>query len=149
MGADPWEQAEALGSWQLLQLPRGGGQAVLLNCESCRWASDLDSCRHPRLRPLAKARQELDTIVTAGRLALCYTVRHCDTMGPVTLEMLLLHDFSLSGLLSTPARVSAARAAVETLGFRMVYGKGEVVGGPDELDGEALRDVDPHKVVLE
>merc|ERR1712124_79715 len=70
-------------------------------------------------------------MVSDGKLDLCFAVRHYNT-NLVSLEMMLLHDFTLASLFDTPACVAAARAAVEALGFRRVYGKGVAVDGHDD-----------------
>lgn len=131
-----WEMAESLGSWRQVRLPRGT-VAVLLTCDNCRWASDdLGAC--VKLRPVARDREKLDALIAAGELHLCYLVGRSKN-GQTTLEMQVSYECtgeageasSTSGSkfrqIARDTQLQNAVAAVETLGFQRLYGKGDAM----------------------
>lgn len=128
---DIWEIAESLGSWVPVELSGDGshaalGRAVLLTCEHWHWKSS-----HPTapssLRPTEASRDELDAMVDAGQLILCYSASQDKSTGVKTLELQMQSDRivgpadSPSSKLPRHIRMRSVQAAFQTLGFARLY----------------------------
>eukprot|EP00420_Gonyaulax_spinifera_P011507 CAMPEP_0197939794 /NCGR_PEP_ID=MMETSP1439-20131203/120233_1 /TAXON_ID=66791 /ORGANISM="Gonyaulax spinifera, Strain CCMP409" /LENGTH=345 /DNA_ID=CAMNT_0043562935 /DNA_START=1 /DNA_END=1035 /DNA_ORIENTATION=- len=82
-----WEMAESLGSWHVEPAFCDDEEAsqvlaVVLHCESCRWASGDPKVRGGanKLRPdLKRGSHDLASSVELGEVAFCYVVRWCPT----------------------------------------------------------------------
>lgn len=83
-----WDMAESLGSWHVEPLIGhdgnvSNGTGILLQFETCRWTSgnpggpDAESS----LRPDAGCGADLDSMVNAGSISLCYGVGLCVSTG--------------------------------------------------------------------
>lgn len=132
-----WELAEALGSWEASDGP-SGETALALRCEHWSW-----KCSHPAapmvLRPSEDGRRELDDVVEAGQLQLCYALRR-DGAGTRCLELQTSGHPSWD-LQQRHQRLRSLQAAFQTLGFGRCYTDGwpdaAVVGASSSADGPA------------
>mmetsp|Transcript_47213 Transcript_47213/g.109205 ORF Transcript_47213/g.109205 Transcript_47213/m.109205 type:complete len:281 (-) Transcript_47213:32-874(-) len=129
-----WEIAECLGSWTTVRQTVDEGApasdaVVLLTCENWSWKAS-----HPTaplaLRPTEDCRRELNEMVDASQLALCYSVSRDPASGGRRLDLNMQYDgTNREGSVPSQAvprhiRMRSLQAAFQTLGFARSYRAG-------------------------
>merc|ERR1712187_639705 len=145
-----WEIAESLGFWWRVgrnccegttaaagsskEAPAlESGELVILRCGSWHWRTS-----HPTapltLRPTDEVSAEIDSMIDASQLLLCFATRRCSRTGMRLLELqsrLQTPEEALLGASAESAssstrhkRLRSLQAALQTLGFARTYQKG-------------------------
>lgn len=105
-----WETAEALGSYRLLRT--GGSWALVLQCQHCSWRSNFLTAPL-ELRPSDEARAEVEGMIDADQLVLCYSVDEVSRQ----LKLLLNLDADAVAV-SPPAQTETPADAGADIAFR-------------------------------